>query len=176
MKAAVAPAPPEDGAWLYEVKFDGFRVLAVKNGKSVELWSRNEKPLNARFPDVVEAVKKLSAKSCTIDGEVCALNAEGKSSFQLLQNSGDVPTPVVYYVFDVLYESGKDLRDLPLTERKTRLEALLLEAVDPIRPSLFFTEDVKKILSKMEAAGAEGAIAKRKSIRSTKPDGVRARG
>jgi bifunctional non-homologous end joining protein LigD len=162
MKAAVASAPSDNGEWLYEVKFDGFRVLAVKNGRNVELWSRNEKPLNERFPDVVEAVKKLSTKNCIIDGEVCALNAGGKSSFQLLQNSGEVPARVVYYVFDVLFENGKDVRDLLLTERKTHLEAMLLNAVDPIRPSLFFSEDVKKILAKMESAGAEGAIAKRK--------------
>jgi bifunctional non-homologous end joining protein LigD len=162
MKAAVAAPPPQNGPWLYEVKFDGFRVLAVKNGKSVELWSRNEKPLNERFPGVVEAVKKLSRKNCILDGEVCALNAEGRSSFQLLQNSADKPAPVVYYVFDALFEGSEDLRDLPLTERKARLEAMLLDAVDPIRPSLFFSEDVKKILSRMEAAGAEGAIAKRK--------------
>jgi bifunctional non-homologous end joining protein LigD len=161
MKAALAPAPPENGEWLYEVKFDGFRVLAVKNGKTVELWSRNEKPMNERFPGVVGAVRKLSAGNCILDGEVCALNTEGKSSFQLLQNSGDVPTPVVYYAFDVLFENGQDLRALTLTKRKTRLEAILLEAVDPIRPSPFFTEDVKKILTKMEAAGAEGSIAKR---------------
>ena len=60
MKAAVAAAPPYNGQWLYEVKFDGFRVLAIKNGKDVELWSRNEKPLNERFPEVVKAVAKSS--------------------------------------------------------------------------------------------------------------------
>jgi bifunctional non-homologous end joining protein LigD len=162
MKAAVAAPPADNGAWLYEVKFDGFRVLAVKNGKSVELWSRNEKPLHERFPGVVAAVQKLSAKSCIIDGEVCALNAEGESSFQLLQNSGAAPTPVVYYVFDVLFEGGRDLRQLPLTERRKHLEALLLETVDPLRPSLCFTDDVKNILAKMKSAGAEGAIAKQK--------------
>jgi len=162
MKAAVAPPPPDDGEWLYEVKFDGFRVLAVKNGRNVELWSRNEKLLNERFPSVAEAVKKLSTRSCVIDGEACALNAEGKSSFQLLQNAGEKASAVVYYVFDVLFEGSKDLRGMPLTERKARLEALLLDAVDPIRPSLFFTENIPKILAKMKSAGAEGAIAKRK--------------
>jgi bifunctional non-homologous end joining protein LigD len=162
MKAAVAAPPPDNGEWLYEVKFDGFRVLAVKNGREVELWSRNEKLLNERFPGVVEAVKKLSTRSCVLDGEACALNTQGRSSFQLLQNSGEVAAPVVYYVFDVLFEGSKDMRTLPLTERKTYLEAILLEAIDPIRPSLFFTENVAKILAKMKSAGAEGSIAKRK--------------
>jgi bifunctional non-homologous end joining protein LigD len=162
MKAAVAPAPPQDGPWLYEVKFDGFRVLAVKNGRSVELWSRNEKPLNERFPDVAAAVAKLRVKSCVIDGEVCALDPQGKSSFQLLQNAAENATRVVYYVFDVLFEGAKDLRGLPLLERKARLEAILLDAVDPIRPSPFFTDNPAMVLEKMKAAGAEGSIAKRK--------------
>ena len=161
MKAAVAARPAaEDARWLYEVKFDGFRVLAVKNGKDVELWSRNEKSLNERFPDVMSAVAKLPIKSCTLDGEVCALNTEGRSSFQLLQNQGETKIPVVYYVFDLLFEGAKDLRSLPLLERKEHLDVVLLKAVDPIRPSLFFTENPGEILDKMNAAGAEGAIAK----------------
>jgi bifunctional non-homologous end joining protein LigD len=163
MKAAVAPAPPDNGEWLYEVKFDGFRVLAVKNGKDVELWSRNEKLLNERFPGVVEAARKLSSKNCVLDGEVCALNSAGRSSFQLLQNAGENTPPLVYYIFDVLFEGQQDLRDMPLLERKKRLDAILLEAVDPLRPSLFFTENVPKILGKMKSAGAEGSIAKRKN-------------
>ncbi len=90
MKARVAPAPPYNGQWLYEVKFDGFRVLAVKNGKDVELWSRNQKLLNERFPLVVKAVSKLPEKRCILDGEVCDLDKKGKSSFQLLQNQGEM--------------------------------------------------------------------------------------
>jgi bifunctional non-homologous end joining protein LigD len=162
MKASVAAPPPNDGQWLYEVKFDGFRVLAIKDEKKVELWSRNEKPLNKRFPEVAKAVSRLSVKRCVLDGEVCALNAEGKSSFQLLQNAGEACPQVVYYVFDILWEEGRDLRELPLLERKSKLEAILLKAVDPIRPSPFFSENPKEILDKMKAAGAEGAIAKLK--------------
>ena len=160
MKAAVAARPPDNGLWLYEVKFDGFRVLAIKNGQDVELWSRNQKPLNERFPAVVKAVLKLPIKSCTLDGEVCALDNQGRSSFQLLQNQGETDHPVVYYAFDILFEGSKDLRQLPLTERKQRLEAVLLKAVDPIRPSTFFIENSENVLKKMEAVGAEGSIAK----------------
>lgn len=163
MKALVAPAPPFNGQWLYEVKFDGFRVLAIKNGKDVELWSRNQKRLDERFPDVVKAVAKLSIRSCILDGEVCALNDQGRSSFQLLQNSAEANNPIVYYVFDVPFKGNKDLRVLPLLERKAQLEALLLNAVDPIRPSPFFTENPQEILDKMRSAGAEGSIAKLKS-------------
>ena len=160
MKAAMAAAPPYNGLWLYEVKFDGFRVLAIKNGKDVELWSRNEKPLHARFPEVVKAIARLPTKSCILDGEVCALDESGRSSFQLLQNQGETNHPVVYYAFDVLFEGKKDLRALPLTERKARLETILANAPEPIRPSTYFTVNPKKILEQMDAVGAEGSIAK----------------
>jgi bifunctional non-homologous end joining protein LigD len=162
MKAATTAPPPEDGHWLYEVKFDGFRVLAVKKGKAVELWSRNHKRLDERFPGVVGAVARLAVRECVLDGEVCALDEKGRSSFQLLQNAAGKEHPVVYYVFDVVAERGKDLRNLPLRERKSHLEAILLKAVDPIRPSPFFTERPRDVLEKMKATGAEGAIAKRK--------------
>ena len=160
MKAAMAAAPPYNGLWLYEVKFDGFRVLAIKNGTDVELWSRNEKPLHARFPEVVKAVARLPVKSCILDGEVCALDESGRSSFQLLQNQGETNHPVVYYAFDVLFEGTEDLRSLPLMERKARLEKILATAAEPIRPSTYFTDNPKKVLEKMNAVGAEGSIAK----------------
>jgi bifunctional non-homologous end joining protein LigD len=161
MKAKVAPAPPDNGGWLYEVKFDGFRVLAVKDGRKVELWSRNEKRFDTRFPEVTRAVSRLSTERAILDGEVCALDKKGRSSFQLLQNAADAPARLVYYVFDVLFEGKKDLRELPLMKRKERLEAILLNAADPIRPSLYFTQNPVRILKKMREAGAEGTIAKR---------------
>jgi bifunctional non-homologous end joining protein LigD len=160
MKAAMVAAPPFNGLWLYEVKFDGYRVLAIKNGKNVELWSRNEKPLHVRFPDVVKAVARLPITKCLLDGEVCALDGSGRSSFQLLQNQGETNHPVVYYAFDVLFEGNKDLRALPLLERKARLEKILNKATEPIRPSTYFTENPKNVLEKMDAVGAEGSIAK----------------
>ncbi len=162
MKAMTTPAPPDNGQWLYEVKFDGYRVLAVKNGKEVQLWSRNKNRLDERFPEIVKAVAKLPGQNLMLDGEVCALDENGKSSFQLLQNSAATTQPIVYYIFDLLFVGAKDLRKLPLTERKTRLEAVLLSAIDPIRPSLFFIENPRKILETMERAGAEGTIAKLK--------------
>jgi bifunctional non-homologous end joining protein LigD len=160
MKAATAAAPPYNGKWLYEVKFDGFRVLAIKNGKDVELWSRNKKPLHLRFPEVAKAVARLAVKSCILDGEVCALDESGRSSFQLLQNQGETNHPVVYYAFDVLFDGNKDLRALPLIKRKARLEQILTKATEPIRPSTYFIENPKKVLQKMESVGAEGAISK----------------
>jgi bifunctional non-homologous end joining protein LigD len=115
------------------------------------------------FSPSEKAVAKLSVKNCILDGEVCALDESGRSSFQVLQNQGETNHPVVYYAFDILFENGKDLRNLPLTERKEHLDAILLKAVHPIKPSTYFTEDPGKILKKMEAVGAEGSIAKLKT-------------
>jgi len=162
MKAITASVPPCNEEWLYEVKFDGYRVLAIKNGKDVRLWSRNKNQLDARFPEVIKAIEKLPKRNLILDGEVCALDDQGKSSFQFLQNSADATHPIVYYVFDLLFEGFKDVRRLPLMERKARLEAVLLSAADPIRPSPFFTENPEEILDKMRAAGAEGSVAKLK--------------
>lgn len=160
MKAAMAAAPPYNGKWLYEVKFDGFRVLAIKNGKEVELWSRNEKRLDARFPLVVKAIAKLPVKSCILDGEVCALDATGRSSFQILQNQAETDHPVVYYVFDILADEKADYRALTLTKRKERLASILEKAQEPIHPSPTFSENPAAVLDKMRAVGAEGSIAK----------------
>ncbi len=162
MKALSTAPPPLDGHWLYELKFDGFRALAIKEGTSVQLWSRNKKRLDERFPGIVEAVAKLPSQRCIIDGEVCALDEKGRSSFQLLQNSADRNPPIVYHVFDLLFEGRKDTRHLPLMERKTRLDSILLHAKDPIYNSVFFTETPAAVLEAMRKAGAEGAIAKRK--------------
>jgi len=160
MKAAVTAAPPYNGEWIYEVKFDGFRVLAIKKGREVELWSRNKKRLDERFPGVVESLKKLALPSGILDGEVCALDAQGKSSFQLLQNAGEKNPLLVYYVFDILFKGNQDLRGFSLLKRKAYLEGVLKNAQDPLRPSIFFEDNPARVLEKMEAVGAEGAIAK----------------
>lgn len=161
MKAATAEAPAlSDRRWLYEVKFDGYRGIAVKNEGRVALFSRNRNRLDARFPEIVAAVAGLPCRRCVLDGEICALDPQGRSSFQLIQNAEEGSVPLVYYVFDLLKEGEEDLRPLPLMERKARLDTLLLRARDPIRPSVFFTRNVKTVLARMKAVGAEGAVAK----------------
>jgi bifunctional non-homologous end joining protein LigD len=106
-----------DGDWLYEVKLDGYRALAFKEGKDVRLISRNNKPLN--YPQVFDSLKLLAVQQAILDGEIAALDEKGRSSFQLLQlskRSGDVP--LVYYVFDLLVLEDKDLRNQPLNARR----------------------------------------------------------
>src|SRR4030081_2626072 len=137
MKAKLVDNPPTHGDWLYELKFDGIRAIAVKNNSKTSLISRNGNKLDARFPEIAEAVKNLPVRDCVIDGEVVALDEEGRSSFQLLQalEMEGRKWPVCFYVFDLLQLEGKSLLQLPLVQRKDLLATLCREIKDPIRYS-----------------------------------------
>ena len=135
MKPRRIEEPPPNGDWIYELKFDGIRAIAVKDGSKVNLISRNENELRTRFPEIADAVKKLSTQECVIDGEVVALDEEGRSSFQLLQalELEGRKAPVRFYVFDLLQIDGKSLIKLPLAQRKELLAKLCESIGDPIR-------------------------------------------
>jgi bifunctional non-homologous end joining protein LigD len=114
------------GEWIYEMKFDAYRALAFESGSEVRLVSRNRTLFNDNYPRLVDSLEELKAKSFTLDGEIAALDAAGRSSFQLLQSYGVRKTiPLVYYVFDLLSLDGTDLRARPLIERRKRLARLL---------------------------------------------------
>ncbi len=160
MKAKLVAAPPA-GDWQYEIKFDGFRALAVCDGKNVQLISRNEKDLNRKFPEVVKAVKDLKLKDAILDGEIVALDRSGKSSFQLLQayDLGTERPPIAYYVFDVLRLNRDDFRTLPLTERRAKLESLKVFGIVRLSPTL--GSDGDELLEQARKLGIEGLIGKR---------------
>ena len=104
--------------WLYELKFDGYRALPFKADKDLWLVSRNRQSFNNDYPELVDALKSLTAKQAAIDGEITALDQSGKSSFQLLQSYGKAKeTPLVYFAFDLLLLEGADLRSVSLIER-----------------------------------------------------------
>jgi bifunctional non-homologous end joining protein LigD len=127
MKATLVSAPPQQGDWLYELKFDGFRTVAVKNGNDVRLYSRNAKEFTARFPEIAEAVAGLSVESAVLDGEIVAVDEEGRSSFQLLQGvdtEAERP-PVFFYIFDLLNDDGDELITKPIEERRECLRRIL---------------------------------------------------
>jgi bifunctional non-homologous end joining protein LigD len=106
------------GNWIYELKFDGYRALAFKDDKEVRLISRNRTNFNKDYPQLIDALKLLTARSATIDGKITALDQNGKSSFQLLQSYGKAKqTPLAYHAFDLLFLEGTDLHSRPLIER-----------------------------------------------------------
>ena len=163
MKARIVESPPASGDWLYEIKFDGYRALALKDGPNVRLFSRNEKDFSEKFPAVTEAVASLEADEAVIDGEIVALDAKGVSSFQLLQalEIGARPPPVYYYAFDLLQLNGNNLRGHPLVERKAQLEQLLKKAPDPVRFSASLGDNAGQLLKQARRLGLEGLIGKR---------------
>ncbi|NGX31334.1 MAG: hypothetical protein K940chlam8_00700 [Chlamydiae bacterium] len=121
-----------DSKWIYEKKFDGIRCLAVCKEGSIKLYSRNRNVLNAQYPEIVQALKKMGKRNFVIDGEICAITSK-ESSFSALQRRMHVKSvenvkrkvPVKYFVFDLLYVNGYDVKKLPLIERKKLLKKSL---------------------------------------------------
>jgi bifunctional non-homologous end joining protein LigD len=162
MKAKLVDKPPATGDWIYELKFDGIRLIATKDGEKVSLLSRNQNHLSARFPEIVVAVKKLPANECVLDGEVVALDEQGRSSFQLLQarEMEGRRTPIYFYLFDLLQLDGRSLVSLPLEIRKSVLERVCAGAGDPIRYSGAIGGDANQLLKEVQRRGLEGIIGK----------------
>jgi bifunctional non-homologous end joining protein LigD len=165
MKCRLLEKLPQGEGWLYEIKFDGFRGLAMKNGAEAQLLSRNNRDLGGKFPGVVRALRKLPCEQLILDGEVVALDAQGRSSFQMLQRAGDPGhqnSGLVFYAFDVLHVNGKDTTSLPLTKRKALLKTLVGGKSECILVSDALRGDVDELTSAMRQLGLEGIIAKKR--------------
>ena len=119
-----APQPPSGAAWLHEIKWDGFRVIARKIGERVRLYSRPGNDLTDRFPRIVDALARLRARSCIIDGEAVCCGDDGIASFERMRDwrHGD---GVFLWAFDLIQLDGADLRRDPLAVRKTTLASLV---------------------------------------------------
>jgi bifunctional non-homologous end joining protein LigD len=151
---------PRGAGWTFEVKWDGYRAITTLAGSEATLTSRNGNDLTARFGNVArELPKAVKTPDCVLDGEVCALDESGRSSFSAMQQ-GKPDTPIVYYVFDVLELEGEPLVDLPLVERRKRLEQLLDRRNKTVRLSETF-EDGRSLYEAAKRQGLEGVVAKR---------------
>jgi bifunctional non-homologous end joining protein LigD len=164
MKPRLLEAPPTAGDWLYELKFDGIRLIAVKSGGKVSLISRNENELAGRFVVAAADIKALPIEDCVIDGEVVALDEKGGSSFQLLQahEMEGRRAPIYYYVFDLLQAAGKSLIGLPVERRKELLASLCKDAGGSIRFSGEIGGDPVALLREVQRLGLEGVIGKQR--------------
>jgi bifunctional non-homologous end joining protein LigD len=160
MLATPAAALPSGPEWTYEVKWDGYRALAVKDGPRVRLVSRNDKDLTRDFPPVADAVRALRVDRATLDGEIVALDPNGRPSFQALQHRATKGLSIVYYAFDLLDAAGRDFTREPLEARRDGLAALvsgssvLLSAPLPGTP--------REIEREIRRLGLEGIVAKKK--------------
>jgi len=153
---------PEGGDWTFEVKFDGYRCIALKTGGKATLYSRTEKKLNDRFPTLATALAELPG-DFAVDGEIVALDARGRPSFQLLQNSGSARPAIFFYVFDLLHRDGQDLRRAPIEQRREKLGELLATPTDPLRLSPLLPAPAGEILEAVEKLGLEGVVGKRRN-------------
>lgn len=158
MLAKLVAKPFNRPGWVYEEKYDGYRILAYKEGKRVELFSRNEKDRTNTFAAVADAVAKLPAKTLLLDGEVVRFDAKRVSRFQLLQSDN---SKLFYAVFDCLYRDGRDLRREPLTERRKELEAAIARDTSGIIfASHRLGTDGLKAFELAKKKGYEGVVAK----------------
>jgi bifunctional non-homologous end joining protein LigD len=159
MLATLTDAPFDDPGWVFEDKYDGFRMIAeIKNGK-VALYSRNGKIISRSYIEVAKALEGVEADA-VIDGELVAIGKDGVSHFQLLQNALRHEAKLLYCVFDLTFENGEDLRKRPLLERKKRLKAIL-----PRDKLIAFSRHREtngaKFFAEAERKGFEGIMAKR---------------
>jgi len=164
MKALAVEAVPA-GDWLLEIKFDGYRALAMLGRRERQLWSRNGNSLSENYPEIVEALAKLKTVDTILDGEIVALDEEGRPRFQLLQGLAADPAgrpPIYYYVFDILRVNGKSVMQLPLEERKKKLAVVLKNAPAILKISPVFEEEPAVLLEHARRQGFEGIVAKAK--------------
>jgi bifunctional non-homologous end joining protein LigD len=160
MKAKLVASRPMAGAWIYEIKFDRYRALALRGGAETRILSRNQKDLGKKFPTIAESIAKLGVQDAIIDGEIVALDEQGRSSFQLLQgfDMGTERPPIIFYAFDLLQLDGKDLKTLPIEERKAKLAEVLINPTGALRYSISFTKDIDELLGKAKDLGLEGLM------------------
>ena len=158
---------PTGNSWLFEMKFDGYRMQAAIAGDQVRLYTRNGHDWTRQFGYVAPALSKLTKGTALIDGELCAIDEHGRSNFTLLKNSLDGRTPVAFYAFDLLEQDGEDIARLPQIERKERLAVLLadLPADSPIVYSEHVVGNGQAVFDAMKAGGFEGVIAKSPTAR-----------
>jgi bifunctional non-homologous end joining protein LigD len=163
MLATLIDAPFDGRDWLFESKWDGFRIVAAIEERSVTLYSRNGLIVSDNYVPIAKALEKVK-RDAVMDGELVAIDTHGISRFQLLQNALRTAANLRYCVSDVMFVGGKDLRDLPLVERKERLRALL-----PKDPLLIYSEHLpehgKRYFNEAQKAGLEGIMAKRAQSR-----------
>lgn len=173
MLATAIDEPFDSPEWLFEIKWDGYRAVAFIEKGQARLVSRNHNDLTAQYPDLHDLPKFVKAKTAILDGEIVALDEDGRSSFSLMQQrtgfrergrrvAAQPDIQVLYYAFDLLYLDGYDLRRVALERRKAALADLLVTPSDTIRLSDDFVSNGKGLFEVARSKGLEGILAKRR--------------
>jgi bifunctional non-homologous end joining protein LigD len=160
MAAVSVEALPEGPEWSYELKLDGYRALIIKDGARTQVRSRNDKDLQPMYPAVATAARRLQVDQVVIDGEIVAVDKQGRPSFQALQHRGSHPDHmIVFYAFDLLHLNGEDLRSTPLQARRAKLARVIQKS--DLLLSLELPGSVGDIVKTVRTMQLEGVIAKR---------------
>jgi bifunctional non-homologous end joining protein LigD len=157
MKAAIGTLPPDDENWAYEIKWDGYRTLAFVDGGVTRLQSSNLLDVTAKYPELAELAGSVNAASAIIDGELVVLDADGRPSFELMQQHS---TQVAYYAFDVLSLDGHDTIALAYEQRRELIGGLLEAGTNWMVPSHRVGDGAALVEATVER-GLEGVMAKR---------------
>jgi bifunctional non-homologous end joining protein LigD len=152
--------PPAGAGWLHEIKHDGFRILAWKQGERVQVWSRRGADLTDRFARIAEAVRGLNADEAMIDGEAVVFQDDGRSDFHALLTKRGW-TEAVFVAFDLLRLNGEDLRQRPLERRREALKRLVARRGDGVLFSEALAEEGAVVFDKARELGLEGIVSKR---------------
>jgi DNA ligase D-like protein (predicted ligase) len=152
---------PEGPNWVWEIKLDGYRALAVKNASGVTLFSRRKKSLNKKFPYIATGLADLPAGT-VVDGELVGLDDKGRPDFNLLQNFRGGAPRIYYYTFDLLCCQGRDLTRLPLVERRALLKSLVTIRDKRIRISDYIEAGADQVLAAVREQQLEGIVGKRR--------------
>jgi len=156
--------PDDTTRWAYQLKLDGYRAIAFKTGGKVYLRSRNDNSFNDRYPAVVRGLATMPNET-VIDGELLALDEDGRPSFNALQNYAS-STLVIYYVFDVMVLSGRDLTARTLEERREHLERTVLPTLaETVRYAGELQATLRELIHSVKTQGLEGLVAKRRDSR-----------
>jgi bifunctional non-homologous end joining protein LigD len=163
MYARLIQKLPEGQDWQYEIKFDGYRCLAGRNDRGAMLWSRRENLFNHQFPEIALACERLKPDTL-LDGEIVAIDKNGRVSFNLLQNHRSRAIAIQYYVFDMITCEGKSLLRVPLAARREMLAETLKEfgSDTPLRFSEAIAAPPERLIAVAKEMGFEGVVAKRK--------------
>ena len=155
---------PDGPEWVYEIKLDGYRALAINADGKLSLYSRRQKSFSRQYRHVFDALRDLP-ENTVVDGEIVALDDHGRPNFNFLQHSKSQAKRICYFVFDLLIYQNRDLTQLPLIERREMLKSVLKFQSPRVRIAEYFETSTTAMLESAAEQGLEGVVAKRKASR-----------
>jgi ATP-dependent DNA ligase len=153
---------PDGPDWVFEIKFDGYRALAINANGKLSLYSRKRKSFSRQYQHVFEALRDLP-QNTAVDGEIVALDDEGRPNFNFLQHSRSQAKRIHYFVFDLLVYDNHDLMHLPLVDRREILKSKVTFRSPRVRIADYFETSAETMLTSAREQGLEGVVAKRKN-------------